>query len=124
MGNDPLEQPKLAGWRLVAPAEPAVEETALAYRLALDLKPGETRTLSIDFEQPREETYRVGDFTDAPPGRHGVPMEAVLRERLAQLRVPVVAGFPAGHGIRNAPLHLGMSVTIDGGTGVVEFGEP
>jgi muramoyltetrapeptide carboxypeptidase len=64
----------------------------------------------------------VGDFTDAPPGRHGVPMEAVLRERLAQLRVPVIAGFPAGHGTRNAPLHLGMPVTLDGDRGVVELG--
>lgn len=65
----------------------------------------------------------VGDFTDAPPGRHGVPMEAVLRERLALLRVPVVAGFPAGHGARNTPLHLGMPVTLYGDRGTAEFGK-
>ncbi len=65
----------------------------------------------------------VGDFTDAPPGRHGVPMDAVLRERLALLRVPVLAGFPAGHGVRNTPLHLGTMAELDGTAGVVELGD-
>lgn len=65
----------------------------------------------------------VGDFTDAPSGRHGVPMDAVLRERLAVLRVPVLAGFPAGHGIRNAPLHLGTMAELDGTAGAVELGD-
>jgi muramoyltetrapeptide carboxypeptidase len=65
----------------------------------------------------------VGDFTDAPPGRHGVSMETVLRERLSLLRVPVLAGFPAGHGARNVPLHLGMPVTLDGAAGAAELGE-
>ena len=64
----------------------------------------------------------LGDFTDAPPGRHGVPMEAVLRERLALLGVPVLAGFPAGHGARNVPLHLGMPAALDGTGGIVELG--
>jgi muramoyltetrapeptide carboxypeptidase len=66
----------------------------------------------------------VGAFTDGPSGRHGVPMEDVLRERLAQLRVPVIAGFPAGHGARNVPLHLGMPVTLGGNGGALELGDP
>jgi muramoyltetrapeptide carboxypeptidase len=64
----------------------------------------------------------VGDFTDAPPGRHGVPVEAVLRERLEELAVPVLAGFPAGHAHRNAPVHLGLPATVDGSLGAVAFG--
>jgi muramoyltetrapeptide carboxypeptidase len=64
----------------------------------------------------------VGDFTDSPPGRHGVPVEAVLRERLSQLAVPVLAGFPAGHARRNAPLHFGLTATVDGSLGAVELG--
>jgi muramoyltetrapeptide carboxypeptidase len=64
----------------------------------------------------------VGDFTDAPPGRHGVPIEAVLRERLEQLAVPVLAGFPAGHSRRNVPLHLGLPATLNGDTRTVVLG--
>jgi len=55
----------------------------------------------------------LGDFTDAPPGRYGVPMESVLRERLAELRIPVLAGLPVGHGRDNHPLHLGMVAKIE-----------
>jgi muramoyltetrapeptide carboxypeptidase len=66
----------------------------------------------------------VGDFSDAPAGRHGVPIEAVLRERLAQLAIPVLAGFPAGHSRRNAPLHLGAYATLNGGTQSVELACP
>jgi muramoyltetrapeptide carboxypeptidase len=61
----------------------------------------------------------VGDFTDAPPGRHGVPVEDVLRERLGLLQVPVLAGFPAGHGAVNVPMHLGLPARVDGDTGSV-----
>jgi muramoyltetrapeptide carboxypeptidase len=57
----------------------------------------------------------LGDFTDAPPGRYGVPMEAVLRERLEALRIPVVAGLPVGHGRHNHPLHLGMHGRLEPG---------
>jgi muramoyltetrapeptide carboxypeptidase len=59
----------------------------------------------------------VGDFTDAPPGRHGVPVEDVLRERLNELRVPVLAGFPAGHGAHNEPIHFGLPARLDGSAG-------
>ncbi len=37
--------------------------------------------------------------------------------------VPVVAGFPAGHASRNAPLPLGVSAVIDGTGGAVRFDE-
>jgi muramoyltetrapeptide carboxypeptidase len=66
----------------------------------------------------------VGDFTDSPAGRHGVPVEAVLRERLEPLAVPVLAGFPAGHGRRNVPVHLGLPAHLDATMGMVTFGDP
>jgi muramoyltetrapeptide carboxypeptidase len=55
----------------------------------------------------------LGEFTDCKPGHHGVPVEEVLRERLALLRVPVLAGLPFGHGRRNEPLLLGCDAELD-----------
>lgn len=64
----------------------------------------------------------LGDFTDCPPGRHGVPMEAVLRERLLTLRVPIVHGLPFGHGRENHPVHFGRRGTVDAGKGILSLG--
>jgi muramoyltetrapeptide carboxypeptidase len=63
----------------------------------------------------------LGSFTDAPPGRYGVAVEDVLRERLEQLAVPVVSGFPAGHGALNESVHLGLPARLDGNLGTVDF---
>jgi muramoyltetrapeptide carboxypeptidase len=64
----------------------------------------------------------VGSFTDAPPGRYGVPIEHVLRERLGALAVPVLFGLPVGHTARNEPVHLGLRVRVDGRAKTVDFG--
>jgi muramoyltetrapeptide carboxypeptidase len=64
----------------------------------------------------------LGSFTDAPPGRYGVAIEDVLRERLEGLGVPVLAGLPVGHGAHNEPVHLGLTARVDGARGTVEFG--
>lgn len=45
----------------------------------------------------------LGEFTGAAPGRDGVTVEAVLRERLTSLGVPVLGGAPYGHGERVGP---------------------
>jgi muramoyltetrapeptide carboxypeptidase len=58
----------------------------------------------------------VGEFVDCT-GRFGVKVEDVLRERLEQLRVPVLAGFPFGHGRRNDPLPLGLPAELDASEG-------
>ncbi|MBK8936630.1 MAG: LD-carboxypeptidase [Polyangiaceae bacterium] len=55
----------------------------------------------------------LGDFTECAPGPDGVTVESVLAERLAPLRVPVVAGVPSGHGRRNDPLLLGGVASLD-----------
>lgn len=64
----------------------------------------------------------VGDFTDCSAGPHGVPIEAVLEERLATLGVPVLAGVGFGHGRPNAALPFGLGARIDGATLNVEVG--
>jgi muramoyltetrapeptide carboxypeptidase len=64
----------------------------------------------------------AGDFVDAPPGKYGVPVEDVLSERLCTLGVPVVAGFPVGHGRHNVPVHLGLPAELDGTSGTVRLG--
>ena len=46
-------------------------------------------------------------------GKHGVSIEAVIKERLERLDVPVLAGVPSGHGARNRPLPFGRIVELD-----------
>ena len=60
-----VEQPMLAGWKLIEPGEKSVETTANAYRVAVDLKPGEAKTVTFVFEAPRIESARISDFDDA-----------------------------------------------------------
>lgn len=55
----------------------------------------------------------LGDFSDCPPGADGVTTSEVLRERLGELRVPVAAGAPIGHEIKNAPVVLGRRFLLD-----------
>lgn len=66
----------------------------------------------------------VGDFTDCGAGVHGVPVEAVLQERLAELRVPVLAGVEFGHGARNRPLPFGQRARLDATQGHLELALP
>jgi muramoyltetrapeptide carboxypeptidase len=61
----------------------------------------------------------VGDFTDCAPGPDGITVEQVLLERLAGLGVPVLTGFPVGHGRRNEPVVLGREVEVDADRGCI-----
>jgi muramoyltetrapeptide carboxypeptidase len=71
----------------------------------------------------RARGFIVGELTDCPPGPDGATASGVLRDLLAPLGLPVVAGFPAGHGRRNEPLVLGARARIRAGaTGVVDLG--
>jgi muramoyltetrapeptide carboxypeptidase len=60
----------------------------------------------------------VGDFTDCAPGRDGVTIDAVVRERLSTIGCPVLMGAPFGHGARNEAFVVGATTTlaIDGET--------
>lgn len=55
----------------------------------------------------------LGQFTDCQPGADGVRVERVLRDVLSELRVPVIAGLPIGHGLHNEPIVIGARATID-----------
>ncbi len=49
--------------------------------------------------------------------RPSFSLEQVLRERTADLGIPVVAGLPIGHGSCNAALPLGVRARLDGSSG-------
>jgi hypothetical protein len=63
-----VEQPMIPGWTLVEPAGKTVEETATAYRIALDVKPGETQSVRFTLERPLEDTLRILDIDDEQLG--------------------------------------------------------
>src|SRR5204863_4191388 len=50
--------------------------------------------------------------------------EAVLKERLSPLKVPVVAGLPFGHVPLNATLPLGVQATLDANKRALILTEP
>jgi muramoyltetrapeptide carboxypeptidase len=68
----------------------------------------------------------LGEFTSCEAQADGVTARAVLDERCAELGVPVVADFPAGHGARNEPLVFGSLARIDasGGAASLTFRSP
>jgi muramoyltetrapeptide carboxypeptidase len=63
----------------------------------------------------------VGSFSECTPGEDGTCVEDVLRERLGQARVPVLAGLPAGHVKDNLELPLGAPVRVDASEGRLTF---
>ncbi len=65
----------------------------------------------------------VGRFSQCEPPT-GVPSFTaleVLRERLGDLGVPIVAGLPFGHDGENAALPVGITATVDGDAGMLRF---
>jgi muramoyltetrapeptide carboxypeptidase len=63
----------------------------------------------------------VGEFAECPPSG-GIDVRSVLQEKLAALRIPVVAGLRFGHGTWNEPLALGLTVALDGMQGKLTLG--
>ena len=60
----------------------------------------------------------LGEFTDCgtefkDANGQTISVEAMLRPLLAKYNIPVLCGFPAGHGDINLPLVMGAPVTID-----------
>ena len=60
----------------------------------------------------------LGEFTDCgtefkDENGNTISVEAMLHDLLATYHIPVLCGFPAGHGDINLPLVMGTPVTID-----------
>ncbi len=53
------------------------------------------------------------DLCDPDPDRPGFSLEAVLRDRLTDLGVPVLANLPFGHAVGNAALPVGAIARIE-----------
>ncbi|MBD1909522.1 MULTISPECIES: LD-carboxypeptidase [unclassified Leptolyngbya] len=65
----------------------------------------------------------VGRFSqcEPPPNVPSFTVEGVLRDRLEDLGIPVVAELPFGHDGPNAALPVGVPVRIDGDSGKLVF---
>jgi muramoyltetrapeptide carboxypeptidase len=70
----------------------------------------------------------LGDFIDCDPSQgdsshrqSGYTVKEALQEILKDLDVPILAGFPAGHGSIHWALPLGLRVRIDATSRSVEF---
>ncbi len=65
----------------------------------------------------------IGRFSrcEAPPSSNSWTVEEVLRDRLGDLNIPIVADLPFGHDGVNAALPVGRSVRLDGETGVLSW---
>ena len=55
----------------------------------------------------------LGEFTDCGTEFTYESVEAMLHEMLKSYNIPVLCGFPGGHGDVNLPLVMGANVTID-----------
>ncbi|WP_310422102.1 LD-carboxypeptidase [Chamaesiphon sp. VAR_48_metabat_135_sub] len=61
----------------------------------------------------------IGRFSqcDAPEGISSFTVAEVLRDRLTDLQIPIVANLPFGHDGCNAALPVGVEAILDGNTG-------
>jgi muramoyltetrapeptide carboxypeptidase len=61
----------------------------------------------------------IGRFSqcDPPTGVSSFTVEEVLRDRLTDLHIPIVANLPFGHDGHNAALPVGVMATLDGNAG-------
>ena len=62
-----------------------------------------------------------GQFSDCNGSEEGPSAEQVLRERSADLGIPVLAGLPVGHETGNAALPIGARARLDANQGVLSL---
>jgi muramoyltetrapeptide carboxypeptidase len=66
----------------------------------------------------------LGRFSDCDDDGSGFRLEQVLRERTADLNIPVLAGLPVGHEPGNAALPLGWPARLNADAGQLELLQP
>jgi len=68
----------------------------------------------------------IGRFSrcEPPPNIPSFTVEAVLRDRLADLGIPIVSDLPFGHDGVNAALPVGVPCTLDGTSGTLTCQRP
>lgn len=72
-------------------------------------------TLRVGGHLARVRGVVVGDFTGCEPNVDGVTVADVVRDCLGSLGIPVAAGMPCGHDVRNDALVLGALASLDVG---------
>ena len=110
-GNLTMLHACAAAGRLVVPEGAIVfleDVTERPYRIDRMLT-----TLAVGGHFERARGFVLGDFTQCDPGGDGVTVADVVRDRLAGLGVPVVAGAPIGHGLVNEPVVVGAPTVVD-----------
>jgi len=63
----------------------------------------------------------LGSFLDCEPTQGNYTAADILREMLIKHRVPVLAGFPAGHGLENWAIPFGIKVRMDADARAIQF---
>lgn len=65
----------------------------------------------------------LGRFSGWDPADSGptLSIEAVMRDRLGDLNIPIVSGLPFGHDGENAVLPVGLSAQLDADAGVLSW---
>ncbi len=66
----------------------------------------------------------LGTFSDCEPTQGSYTSSDTLKEILVPLKVPIIAGFPAGHGKNNWAIPLGVKAKIDAAAGSIRFLHP
>jgi muramoyltetrapeptide carboxypeptidase len=63
----------------------------------------------------------LGDFSESGSRSD---LHDLIQERLAAISLPILSGAPIGHEQRNLTLPLGLTATLDAGTGILTYHEP
>jgi muramoyltetrapeptide carboxypeptidase len=63
----------------------------------------------------------LGDFLDCEPTQGDYSAKEALQEVLKDLKVPILAGFPAGHGLSNWAIPFGAKVRMNATNRSIEF---
>lgn len=65
----------------------------------------------------------VGDFTNCLPGKRkeSLTLQQIIHDLVVPSGIPIISGFPIGHGKPHIGVPFGTNVTVDGVTGIATF---